>query len=505
MIDGISELRDDLGAARFTVDSLQELWGDDAEAALGRGHRLPALRALGSRAESALSSLARLFVLGEAVGLQDLEKALPTLGVTGAQRLGLVERLDGCARPLLDLRPYSFFDESGAAQWWIASDLGELTLGAALPEQHVLGVGGASLTLAGLQLPSRTGSVLDLGCGSGIQALHASRYAERVVATDISPRAVEMTAFNAELNGVAIETRTGSLFEPVEGERFDRVISNPPFVITPRVADMPSYDYRDGGLVGDGIVEAVVRGLPHVLSDGGTAQLLGNWEYRAGEDGLDRVRSWVRDSGLDAWVIERESLAPSHYAETWIRDGGTRQGSDEFARLHSLWLDDFAEREVTGIGFGYLLLRKPSRGRPTLHRFERLSQAIGGAQGGLGTHLIAALKGHDFHAPLDDAELLSRRLIVAGDVTEERHFWPGDEHPAAIDLRQGGGFARTVTADTALAGFVGACDGELTVGQILGALADLLTVPQDALVESVLPRVRQLLDDAMLVPAEATG
>ncbi len=68
------------------------------------------------------------------------------------------------------------------------------------------------------------------------------------MATDISERALRFTRLNALLNDVdGIETRIGSLFDPVEGETFRPGASNPPFVITPRVAGVPAYEYRDGG------------------------------------------------------------------------------------------------------------------------------------------------------------------------------------------------------------------------------------------------------------------
>lgn len=493
-------LRDDLMAASFTVADLQQLWGEVAGGALARGHRLPARRALVGRRDP-LSVLARLFVLGDAVTAADLETALPRTTVEGARALGLVEIEGETVQPLLDLRPYSMVDGGGGADWWILSDLGEQSVRGPLREDHVLGVGGASLTLARLQLPDPVGSVLDLGTGSGIQALHASRYADHVVATDISARALELASVTAEINGVSIETRLGSLFEPVRpGERFDRVISNPPFVVTPRVEGVPAYEYRDAGLVGDALVQAVVAGLPDVLAPNGIAQLLGNWEYRDGDDGLDRVRSWVDGAGLDAWVIERERLDPSAYAETWIRDGGTRPGTEQFEHLHTAWLDDFEARGVTAIGFGYLLLRAPAA-RPTLARYEVVTTSAADDSGALGAHLAACLAIHDWQETLDDEELTAAHLVVAPDVTEQRHLWPGDEHPAAIDLRQGAGFGRSVPLDTALAGFVGACDGELPVGRIISALASLLDVSEHALRADLLPAVRRLLDDAMLLPA----
>lgn len=501
----LRDLRADLEAARFSVDALDELWGTDAAAALHRGQRVPALRAIVGDT-GALASLARLFVLGLPVGVGELEAALPAAGIAGAEMLGLVEVRDGSAHPAVDLRPYSFVDSQGVGSWWIASDLGELSTGTALREDHVLGVGGASTTLSGLMVDSHVGTVLDLGTGCGIQALHAARHARLVVATDISERALAFAGFNAALNGVNnIELRFGSLFEPVEGERFDRIVSNPPFVITPRGEGVPAYEYRDGGMVGDALVASVVAGVEAHLTEGGIAQLLGNWEYRAAqsgpadsataEDGLDRVAGWVDSTGLDAWVIEREVQDVALYAETWIRDGGTRPGA-EFDRLSNAWLDDFHARGVSAVGFGYLTLRRPRGGSaPTLRRFERLDGAVGT---GLGPHVEASLAAGDRQRALDDNELSRLLLTVAPDVTEQRHYWPGDEHPTVMDLRQGSGFQRSIPLDTGLAALVGACDGELSLRAITAAIAELLEVDEVELRNELLPRIRELMVDGFL-------
>jgi methylase of polypeptide subunit release factors len=501
-------LRADLGAARFRVAELGALWGDVAAAALYRGQRIPALRALETQRADAppgLATLARLFVLGTPVPVDELDAALPGLGVDGAVRLGLVTVDDRVLVPRVDLRPYSFVDARGSGEWWIASDLGELALGHALPEDHVLGVGGASMTLSGLMLQRPVASALDLGTGCGIQALHASRHADRVVATDISPRALELADFNARLNGVEnIEFRHGSLFEPVAGERFDHIVSNPPFVITPRRDGVPEYEYRDGGMVGDALVQAVIAGAAEFLAPGGVAQLLANWEYRDRGDAFDRVGAWLdtgNSRGLDAWVIEREVQDAAEYAETWIRDGGTRPGTSEFDELLAAWLDDFAARDVTRVGFGYVMLRRPVAGAPTLRRLERLHGSLGENEAGLGVHLDSALAAHDWQSGCSDSELASSRLVVAPDVTEERHSWPGDEGPTAMLLRQGGGFGRTAQAGTALIALVGACDGELSVGAIASAIAELLEVDAVELTAELLPSVRGLVDDGFLLPA----
>ncbi|MDR5698779.1 DUF7059 domain-containing protein [Agromyces aerolatus] len=520
----VDALRADLEAAGYSVAGVDAVWRRhgtvlDPGEALRRGHRVPALRALGSVSddEASLATLIGLFLLAVPQPVDAVAAALPRLGVDGAVDLGLVASVTDAraiadagadAAParlaaLVDLRPYAFADEHGEGAWWIASDPGELGTLGALPEDHVLGVGGATTTLSGLLLQRPATRTLDLGTGSGIQAMHAARFSERVIATDVSARALAFARFTARLNGISsIEFRLGSLYEPVAGETFDRIVSNPPFVITPRRDGVPAYEYRDGGLVGDALVEAVLRGAAERLAPGGIAQFLANWELHEASEGLDRVAAWLDDAGLEYWLIEREVLDPARYAETWIRDGGTRAGSAEFEPLYEAWLADFAARGVTGVGFGYVLLRKPADDAvPRMRRTERLHGPAGEDPGGLGAHLASVLDADDLVLALDDDAVRGLTFEVAPDVTEERHHWPGAESPTVILLRQGGGFGRVIDAGTALAALVGAADGTLPAGVLADAIAELLEVDAEALWAELAPQVRDLVHAGMLMPS----
>ncbi|MDQ0375198.1 DUF7059 domain-containing protein [Cellulomonas humilata] len=498
----VARLRDDLAAAGYGVAGVEEVLGAVAADALHREEPLPALRATEAAADDVVAALVRTFLLGVTTDRRLLDRAFPTLTVGGAERLGLVETDGDQVRARVDLRPYTAVDGGGEVDWWIASDLGELATGQALRTDHVLGVGGASTTLAQVTVRDERDLVLDLGTGCGIQALHASRHSRRVVGTDISRRALAFARFNAalaELDGAQLDLREGSMLEPVADERFDLVVSNPPFVITPRTPGMPSYEYRDGGRSGDAIVRELIEGVGAVLAPGGVAQLLGNWEVRRGEEWHERVGSWLDASGLDGWVVQRELQDPAQYAETWIRDGGTTPDRDRaaWAVRYGQWLDDFASRDVEGIGFGFVTLRKPL-GAPTLRRLEEVTGTV---RQPLGPAVAASLVAHDWLAMSDD-DLADQRLVVAPDVTEERYLTPGDPDPQVVLLRQGGGFGRAVQAGTALAGFVGVCDGELTVGQIVNALGALLEVRGDAVAADVLPSTRGLVLDGLLLPAD---
>ncbi|HEY9358251.1 MAG TPA: methyltransferase, partial [Arthrobacter sp.] len=351
-----------------------------------------------------------------------------------------------------------------------------------LRHDHVLGIGQASTTLVQTTVRRHVAKALDLGTGCGIQTFHLLHHAEHVTATDISARALAFTRFNLILNAEAlhldpdrledrVSLRLGSLLDPVAGEEFELVVSNPPFVITPRTLGEDAsgqFTYRDGGLAGDDIVASLVAALPSVLAPAGTAQLLGNWEVTAGTSWSDRPQNWANPD-VDAWFIQREQVGPEQYAETWLQDASESRDRKHYQNAYAAYLADFASRNVEGIGFGMIYLRRPAAGAgPVISRFEEITYPI---EQPVGPHLGAAVERSDWLAANN---LEDTHLLVADDVTEERHQRPGAEHPGVILLRQGAGLRRTNLLSTELAGFVSACDGDLTVGQIAGALEALL-------------------------------
>jgi methylase of polypeptide subunit release factors len=521
----VADLRADLaevGGAGYRVDAVTALLGPVADAALHREQPLAARRVVTAAMDAGdpLAALVGALVLGLEVPSAVLAAALPRCGLEGAARLGLLEAAPGGrARARLELRPYAAVDAAGAADWWVASDLGETATGGPLRTDHVLGVGGASTTLARAVVRTPVGRALDLGTGCGVQALHLRRHARSVVATDVSARALRVAALTLALDGGAagdpaggpdvgppgpdgptagrgaVDLRRGSLLGPVAGEAFDLVVSNPPFVITPRTHGVPAYEYRDGGMVGDALVQHLVEEVGDVLAPGGTAQMLGNWEHRDGEPWADRVGAWLDASGLDGWVVQRDLLDPAAYAETWVRDGGQREGA-AFDALVGAWLDDLASRRVDAVGLGLVVLRRPVD--PARPRLRRLEEVPGTGSGALGAHVADVLAAEEALAGLDDAALARRHLRVAPDVTEERHARPGAADPEVVLLRQGGGFGRAVRVGTAVAGVVGACDGDLPLGVLVGAVAQLLGRPAEEVAAEVLPAARGLVADGLL-------
>jgi SAM-dependent methyltransferase len=449
--------------------------------------------------------LIRLFTLGVPVPRAALESALPTLGIEGALALGLVQSsfepdasADADLLATCDLRPYADEDHD----WWVASDLSESATHAPLRLDHVLGIGGASLTLASWTIRRHVDRALDLGTGCGVQALHLGAHADSIVATDVSERALGFARFNAALAGLELDLRAGDLLDPVAGERFSLVVSNPPFVITPRFDDVPLYAYRDGGRPGDALVRSVVRQVGDVLEPGGVAQFLANWEVPAGRTWRDVWEEWLDGVPLDAWVVQREVQDPGQYAELWVRDGGTLPGTSAHNRLYASWLRDFASRGVESIGFGVVTLQRPTTER---RPWRSLDEATGPVASPMGRTVEAGLAARTWLAEHHDDQVLDVRWACAPDVTEERHGRPGAEDPAVILIRQGGGLRRVVTADTLLAAYLGVADGELTAQAALDAIASVLDVDPEEVRAELVPQIRDLVADGLLLSGKVSG
>jgi len=484
-LDIAAPLREALLAADFTYDRVAEAIGDDAHRALGRNETLPALRRTTSGGP--LDTLARLFLLQTPVARAEADRALPGL-VDRLCNAGLLEQSVSEVAARTDCRPYAVDDQD----LWIVSDLTPGLDGApvAVGPDHVLGISSASTSLAQLTMREPVGRSLDLGTGCGVQALHLAAHSGSVVATDVNERALWMTRLNAALNGIDVEVRDGSFFEPVAGERFDLIATNPPFVISPATGER--LVYRDSGLPGDRVVEHIVRTGPDHLSDGGWLQVLANWAV-TDQPWDERLGSWLRDD-CDALVVQRETLDPAAYVELWLKDSGHHGGPD-YARRYDTWLSWLEQTGIAGVGFGWINVRLRG-GRDGTHELLEwpydVEQPIGPAIRSWG-------EARDDLRDLSDETLLATTLRAREDVQQETVGRPGAEDPEAIVLRQQRGFRRARTADTVEAALVGASDGDLTVAQLLDALGTLLERDRAELRRTYLPVVRTLVGEGFLV------
>jgi release factor glutamine methyltransferase len=145
--------------------------------------------------------------------------------------------------------------------------------------------------------------VLDLCTGSGAIAVSAAMAgAGAVTAVDVSRRAVLTAELNARLNGVRVRGRRGRLFQPVAGERFDAIASNPPYLPAEDDA-LPSRGptrATDAGADGRVLLDEICREAPAHLRPGGALLVV-----HSSVIGVDRTEALLEQAGLRVDVLER--------------------------------------------------------------------------------------------------------------------------------------------------------------------------------------------------------
>jgi SAM-dependent methyltransferase len=362
---------------------------------LGRGLAVLPLRPSGG---GPLGLLVRLFLGADVVDAESVAAALAPVTLDQLAAAGLVERSQGGIRSLIRLDPVDGLVVASDPQrprQRIATD-------------HVISVGPASRTLAAVTVRRQTSTALDLCCGSGIQALLAARHCKRVVGTDLNPRALRLAVLSAALSGVEnVEWRLGDLLEPVASDRFDLVVSNPPFVVSP--ANEFMYRDGDGGRHGDDLSHRVLAGMMGVLSDGGFGHLLCSWVNLEGEHWTDTPRRWLEAGGCDALILRLSSETPETYAISWTSSESS--SADEAVDRASEWIAYYRDLQIAEITTGAIVLRR-RQGANWVAAEELISAGSGG-----GRQVERMFTGNDALAgPGGERELLEMTLELPSEV-----------------------------------------------------------------------------------------
>lgn len=328
---------------------------------------------------------------------------------------------------------------------WAGVTLGHdpSTPGALRPDT-VIGPNPTTRTLAAITVRRRVRRALDVGTGCGALALLAARHADEVVATDVSERALEVTAANAARNRIAnVECRLGDRFAPVAGERFDLITANLPYVVSPDVR----YTFRDAGLAGDDVSRTGVEGAAGVLADGGFAHLLVNWLVTDPQRQAQRVVEWLRPLGCRAVVLHHGSHPARDYAERWNRTT-LADRPDELAATVDRWEAYLGSLGAVGVASGAVVLHRASPAWAAVAHVRVPPAGSGGAQ-------VARI----LTAPeLDDDTLLASPLAVPAHrwVEEGGRFTIVAEHTCGV----------VVTVDRPGREVVSRLDGAATVAEV---------------------------------------
>ncbi|MGZ3475591.1 MAG: methyltransferase domain-containing protein [Polyangiales bacterium] len=175
--------------------------------------------------------------------------------------------------------------------------------------EAVMGAGATTGGLIQAAYPTqRISSALDLGCGAGTAALLFASKVDRVVGIDINPRAIVLSKVNARINGITnVEFLEGDFFAPVANEKFDLIVSQPPFVSLPDESTRATFLH--GGRRGDEITLGVLERVAPHLAPGGRAVVLLDCPKVGDEKPVQRLRAAVGpDSNLLLLVSTPKNL-----------------------------------------------------------------------------------------------------------------------------------------------------------------------------------------------------
>ena len=431
----------------------------------------------------ALATLIKLFLLQRPVTVEAVTQALAPLSPAHLERLGLAEVNGGEVRALVRIAPHD--------EILIASD--RIGPEDADRSDHVAGVHPPSLMLSHLTVRRPVETALDVGTGSGIQAILASRHSSHVLATDVNERALNLAAFNVLLNGVEnVELRAGSFFEPVAGERFELVTSNPPYVISPESA----YIFRDSGLEGDSVSRDVVRAAPGHLEEGGFATILVSWIHKPGEDWSEPLREWLDGSGCDAWLLHYDTDDPLTHTAKWNQESFAEDpaGANE---VIDRWLEYLARLGIEGIAYGAVILRRRGGGANWIRADELPADRLGPA----GAHILRVFAAQDYLAERpQDADLLDGTFALAAhDLLEQVvQFRDGvwALHEISVSLQDGLGFRAGL--DPTTVELLTGLDGTRKLGRVAEDVARRKQVDRSVLERDAAGLVRGMLGAGFL-------
>jgi methylase of polypeptide subunit release factors len=447
-------LGETLRTAGYTEAAISGMLGDDAYSA--RHKDMPVM--LRQVPQNRIGTVVRAFFLVQPVAVADLERAIGERGVAALEAAGVAEVGDEVV-PKLRILP--------AADLLIASD-DDPTRTGDFPPDFVAAYTAATRLCDALTPRPQVDRALDVGTGSGVHALLAARHAREVIATDVNERALAYTELNAALNGLHnVECRVGSLFEPVEGESFDLITCNAPYVVSPE----SRWAYRDGGFSADELSQRVVMTAAEHLRDNGYATLLVSWLGRDANDPDARALEWADESGCDSWILPIWGGDPLTHAATW-NDHLAGEPQAYEAALED-WTGYLAELGMNWVSEGGILLHRREGAPPT----SRVDQVEEDDLEDAGDQILRSFDSRAVLAEMEsDDELLDENVSIAGPVRLELSLEPEGTGTivvgATVNLDEGTHPSLEVTSD--MIEVLAVLDGGQRYGDVIESVASSL-------------------------------
>ena len=292
-----------------------------------------------------LDDFIRLFLLRGTLGEDRARSLLGSESFDFLLETATIEVTAGLCKAQVDLFPVEDLVIATDHRYQVLAD-------DSLSEDPVMYVGRDSIGLVKTAPREHSQSHLDLCTGSGVQALVAASYADRVVGVDLNRRALRFSRFNAALNGITnVSFHYGDLYEPVRCQRFESITANPPFVPSPS----DKLSFRDGGADGEKILRRIIGNAHRHLEKKGRISIV--TDLVDSDSYAEKLDHWWFGRGMCAQILttanRNEALFSVPHAHAPF--GQTFEDySDELSR----WIRSYRAAGLKAVNFGYILLRQ---------------------------------------------------------------------------------------------------------------------------------------------------
>lgn len=474
-------LREFFEEAGYTEEQLRS--GPLLPAFQSRKYGIPPFFLSYTQEPSAINLLWRLFLIGAPVPRAAALEAFPEPVLSAMFDAGMLSGSADALSGNISLMP--------AGQFLIAADPI-----VAQSEQHaglIVWPNQSTGALQNFAIQRLSQTTLDLGSGSGVLSLFASQFSDKVVATDLNPRAEAFTRFNAWLNGVTnVECYTGDTYQPVASQSFDRILANPPFFVTPGSGPL----YSENPMELDQYCRRVVREGAARLNEGGYLQIVFEWVQPHGRKWHERIAEWVEGTGCDAWILKVYQGPADLYAHQRTQDDFAA-GPAAATEKYNQWVSYYQEKGVEQICGGVLALRR--RSAVNWVRFDEIPLSPSQPYGDSVLDLFETqtlLSGH-----LTDDQMLSLKPELSTDARLTQILKMGDGRWTLIglNLSLSSALPSTLSVETQVAEFLTRCRGEQTIAELAAGLAQRLNVSEEQTRSQCCAVVRKLAERRFLL------
>lgn len=354
--DFINELRSILKKAGYTEKNFSKLRVVVSSRYLPRYKNIIDRR-LGEK--GSIGTLIKLFFFGDAINNTVMRKFFIKSDIDGLFKSGVLNESGGKIVSEIKITPYDgylFASDFVTKYEGIKQKCDDLVF--------PISVDSADLISAAFKTKSK--NTLDMCCGCGFHAILLSKTSGKVMGVDINPRAVEFARFNAVLNDIKnVEFRTGSLYEPIEGMKFDHILSNPPYETSATTKSI----LGNGGELGRNALGEIINRLPEFLNDKGICQIVAKIFLKKNETIETVLKKYLKQEKYG--ILYQRKYSTDIYDEIYSRYENVEHFDKYLERVNDL-IGKYAKLDISGVTYGVISIKKAKKYSFTQREFHNV-------------------------------------------------------------------------------------------------------------------------------------